>query len=111
MEESECKPKRIRKNRKNDYLAERKRNKRKKEKLIDFLSDKCCTDCGITDSRLLEFDHIDPQTKTKAVARLLSSGYGWERLLAEINKCEIVCANCHRIRTYSRMTCYRNQAS
>jgi hypothetical protein len=110
MEESECKPKRIR-DRTSQYSGEKRRNKAKKEKLYTFLSDKCCTDCGISDIRLLEFDHLDPQTKTKAVARFISGGYSWDRLLEEINKCEIVCANCHRLRTYGRMTCYRNQAS
>ena len=63
-----------------------------------------CTDCGLIDLEHLEiydFDHLPGQTKARGVAAMLTSGT-FEDLLAEIAKCEVVCANCHRIRTRRR---------
>jgi hypothetical protein len=61
-----------------------------------------CVDCGYnTHPRALDFDHIGTD-KTGDVGRLAHSRIAWPRLLAEIAKCEVVCANCHRIRTYER---------
>ena len=59
-----------------------------------------CVDCGYReDSRALDFDHIKGE-KTFNVSQMF--GYSKNRLLAEIAKCEVVCANCHRIRTFDR---------
>jgi hypothetical protein len=60
-----------------------------------------CEDCGGRfPACAMDFDHRPGQTKVKAVSRMASSKL--ERLLAEAAKCDIVCANCHRLRTYSR---------
>ena len=58
-----------------------------------------CLDCGGTFlPHQMDFDHRDPSTKSFQVtdSRLKSR----ERLLAELAKCDIVCANCHAARTY-----------
>jgi hypothetical protein len=61
-----------------------------------------CVDCGYNaHPRALDFDHIGTD-KVGDVGRLAHSRIAWPRLLAEIAKCEVVCANCHRIRTYER---------
>jgi hypothetical protein len=65
----------------------------------DYKVWKGCMDCGHTDWRVLEFDHRDPTTKTKGVAQLLAQQTSHYKLWAEIDKCDVVCANCHRIRT------------
>jgi Zn finger protein HypA/HybF involved in hydrogenase expression len=65
--------------------------------LIEYLRAHPCVDCGETDIVVLEFDHIG--TKTAEVSALLTGGYSWDRILLEIEKCEVRCANCHRIKT------------
>lgn len=62
-----------------------------------------CMDCGgmFDVPEVLEFDHVG-EDKDRAVAILVGRGISLARLQAEIAKCEIVCANCHRIRTVTR---------
>lgn len=50
----------------------------------------------------MDFDHRDPATKTKAVSQLISECRSMDIILEEIAKCDLVCANCHRIRTWAR---------
>ena len=75
------------------------------EKLWAYLSLHPCVDCGVADPRVLEFDHL--REKRDSVSRLRGS-YDWAVIEAEIQKCEVVCANCHRIRTYRRQSSWRN---
>jgi hypothetical protein len=35
---------------------------------------------------------------------MIHDGFSWKAIMKEIQKCEVVCANCHRIRTYARLT-------
>ena len=70
--------------------------------LDDYKVKAGCVDCGYrAHPRALDFDHIGTD-KVGDVGRLAHSRIAWARLLAEIAKCEVVCANCHRIRTYER---------
>jgi hypothetical protein len=48
----------------------------------------------------MDFDHRDPLTKLRAVTRMIVGGT--DRMLVEAGKCDIVCANCHRLRTFKR---------
>ncbi len=57
-----------------------------------------CVDCGNDDIRVLEFDHIDPSIKIDNIARMIYD-YSIKILKLEIDKCEVRCANCHRIKT------------
>jgi hypothetical protein len=50
----------------------------------------------------MDFDHLPGTTKIRGVSELVYIYNDREAALAEIKKCELVCANCHRIRTYSR---------
>lgn len=69
------------------------------EKLIAYLKDKACIQCGEADIRVLEFDHLDPLLKRFGIANAITDGRKWEDILAEIHKCQILCANCHKKRT------------
>lgn len=63
-----------------------------------YLREHPCADCGATDIVTLEFDHRDPTTKITEVAKMLGRR-SWPVIAAEIAKCDVVCANCHRKRT------------
>jgi hypothetical protein len=67
-------------------------------RLVAYLLEHPCVDCGEADLRVLDFDHRDPSTKRATVGVLLGS-CGWARVLAEIAECDVRCANCHRRRT------------
>jgi len=75
-------------------------------KLQDFLSCHPCVDCGITDIRTLEFDHVRGVKKNN-VSSLLQSGNCWSTIKQEIDKCEVRCANCHNIRTHEHNKSWR----
>lgn len=66
----------------------------------DFLSKNPCTDCGNADIRVLDFDHL--KDKVKSVSILARVPVSIEKLKKEIDKCEVRCSNCHRIKTYER---------
>jgi hypothetical protein len=70
-------------------------------KYIEYKKTLSCLDCGKSDFRFMEFDHIN-NDKEHNVSAMISKGFCWENILKEINKCEPVCANCHNIRTWER---------
>lgn len=72
---------------------------------FEYLAVRSCADCGEADPVVLEFDHISE--KSFDVSRGVQSAYGIDRLLQEISKCEVVCANCHKRRTYARIGAFR----
>lgn len=62
-----------------------------------------CTDCGVRFPHyVMDFDHTHG-TKVANVSVLARRGASLERISAEIDKCELVCANCHRARTWKRL--------
>ncbi len=82
---------------------------RARSRLREFLLGRFCLDCGESDPVVLEFDHVRPP-KICAVSRMVSNGSTWADIAAEIAKCELVCVNCHRIRTATTHNWYANQA-
>lgn len=64
---------------------------------IEYLLAHPCVDCGNTDTRVLDFDHL--RDKKEKVSKMLSS-YTWAKVYEEIEKCEVRCANCHRIKHF-----------
>jgi hypothetical protein len=51
----------------------------------------------------MEFDHRDPREKIDSVSKLVGHGAHKDKILREIAKCDLVCANCHRIRSLARL--------
>ena len=68
-------------------------------KFIMYLSLHPCVDCGESDPIVLEFDHRDENTKLMSINKMRTMRYSWNTILAEIEKCDVRCANCHRRRT------------
>lgn len=72
-----------------------KRRKKIKEMAIEYMGG-CCRECGYKKCiAALEFHHLDP---TKKDFSLSNRGYcrSWEKVKKELDKCIMVCANCHR---------------
>jgi hypothetical protein len=90
------------------YLTNKKEIRRRvddwrdqRRQLLDQLRDRPCMDCGGKfPGVVMEFDHRDSSTKVGEISTLIY--YKLEVLMAEIEKCDHVCANCHRIRTWKR---------
>jgi ferredoxin len=80
--------------------AKRARQRRLRAHVLDFLREHRCVDCGERDPVVLEFDHVGD--KTAAIAALVSATASVAAIDAEIARCEVVCANCHRRRTARR---------
>jgi len=69
-----------------------------------------CMDCGHKFPYfVMDFDHRDPTTKVTDVSILVKNGTRWALVLEEIAKCDLVCVNCHRLRTYKGQSCYRTR--
>jgi L-lysine 2,3-aminomutase len=75
--------------------AERKRIAR--AAILELLARTPCTDCGEDDPLVLEFDHVRGE-KSYNIATMVCHGYSLEAVMAEVAKCEVICANCHRRR-------------
>lgn len=60
-----------------------------------------CVDCGNNDWKVLEFDHL--KDKVMNVSRMYSNHYSLNKIKSEIRKCELRCANCHKIKTRNQL--------
>ena len=72
------------------YYAERK------ERLRELKRSRACVRCGFDNPCALEFHHRDPAQKAFKISEKAWS-YSWERVLEEVEKCDVLCSNCHRI--------------
>lgn len=69
-----------------------------------------CLDCHQSfPGCVMDFDHRDPEQKVGSVSALVRSSTAWDRVEAEIAKCDLVCACCHRLRTYKGQNCYKSR--
>lgn len=88
----------------------RDRNKkyilRNRKNCYDYLLKHSCVDCGESDPVVLEFDHL--RDKVNNISRMIRNSLSWEAILHEIQKCEVVCANCHKRRTAKRGNWYKD---
>ena len=77
------------------------RQQRNREFIWKYLSERECVDCGEEDIIVLQFDHI--RDKKHNVSDMISHTASLEALQEEIEKCDVVCANCHLRRTAHQM--------
>lgn len=82
-----------------------KNRQKLKDYVGDYLSKNPCVVCGETDPVVLEFDHI--QGKDAAIAELIRLNVPLTRLQEEIEKCQVLCCNCHKRKTAKERGWYR----
>jgi hypothetical protein len=78
----------------------RKHYAQKKEYCAQIKAERGCKDCGNTNPIVLQFHHRDKATKHHQLVVGSSRVFhhlSWQNLLAEIEKCDVLCANCHLI--------------
>jgi hypothetical protein len=80
---------------------------RNRNLIWDYLLSHPCVDCEEDNPIVLQFDHRDPKQKLFAIGRSLSN-VGQKKLLAEIAKCDVRCANCHIKRTNKQFNFWRS---
>lgn len=89
----------------NNYVShKRKVNERSarvrlelKAKVVEYLQSHPCVDCGESDPVVLDFDHVRGD-KDNEISNMIKHAVRWDRIEAEILKCEVRCANDHRRR-------------
>ncbi|WP_436529112.1 hypothetical protein [Actinoplanes sp. HUAS TT8] len=85
------------------YLARNARRRRERVDLLRTMKSVPCMDCGVEYPYfVMDFDHREGEKKEFALAHGTRSVVGLERFMAEAEKCDVVCANCHRFRTAQR---------
>ena len=78
-----------------------------REFVYNYLLTHPCEHCGENDVRVLEFHHVGD--KDMAVGYMVSGGWSVPRIQAEIDKCDVLCANCHRRVTMKERGWYRGR--
>jgi hypothetical protein len=87
---------------KSQVTARRKANRKIIRKYLAEVKSVACKDCGQEyPSQCMDFDHLFD--KRFNVSEAASGNYSLDTIKAEIAKCEVVCSNCHRLRTHRRM--------
>ena len=81
----------------------RKRRNELREWYRELKEGEPCTDCGgVFHHAAMQWDHLPGLTKTREVSNMVLRGFRRGTILEEIAKCELVCANCHAVRTFDR---------
>lgn len=88
----------------------KKKNKEENRNFVlEHLQNNPCKMCGESDILVLEFDHLS--NKKNNISEMISGGHSLETLKKEIEKCQVLCANCHRRKTAIEQNTYRNKKS
>lgn len=82
------------------------KNKTYREKVREYVRTQkesgSCKDCGVAyPYYVMEYDHIE-DNKIRSVAKITSNG-SMDQVIKEIAKCDLICSNCHKIRTWERI--------
>ncbi len=93
--------------RKEGRATRKKQIERNRNYLFSVLKHAKCMDCSYDNWIALELDHRDPKQKHDAVTRMVNDGTTLDRIKQEVAKCDVVCANCHAIRTAKQSNSWR----
>lgn len=82
-----------------NYNEESKqRHAASKVKAVEYMGGKCLDCSGVFHPTVYDFHHLDPTEKEISPANALQRK--WENAVKELDKCVLLCANCHRLRHY-----------
>jgi hypothetical protein len=86
--------------------AAQQRLERRKLRLVrDHKIARGCKVCGLRDHRMLDLDHREPETKHPYLKKTMTVGWrklSYDDLVEELEKCDVLCANHHRLRTWEQ---------
>ena len=83
---------------KDKYKENQKRNKTRALDYIQSVKEKSrCQLCGNSNPIVMEFHHRNPDEKKMAISNMAKNRYSNENIQKEMDKCDILCSNCHRI--------------
>lgn len=74
----------------------------------EYLKTHPCVDCGEDDPIVLDFDHVRGE-KLSEISTLAKKGWSLDKIVDEITKCDVRCANCHRRVTHRRRNAAEGQ--
>lgn len=82
---------------KNCHSQYMKKQYAEKQQMVQELKAQCkCAKCGESRGYVLDYHHINPEEKENIIARMISNNYKIDSVFDEIEKCIVLCANCHR---------------
>lgn len=82
---------------KTEYIEKNKeRRDQLRRKVSKYKSRRGCSRCSEDHISCLDFHHESADEKEENISRMVEKTYSWESILKEIQKCELICANCHR---------------
>lgn len=87
-------------------------SKQLREYVFGYLYQRQCIACGNADVLVLEFDHRDSKTKLFNIGKAITGKeirITLDQLIAEIDKCDVVCRNCHQRKTHATNNSWRYQ--
>ena len=86
-------------------LINKKAKQTAREYVSDYLLDHPCAVCGEPDIIVLEFDHL--RDKKVSISQLINRGSSIKMIQAEIDKCQVLCSNCHKRKTAQESKWYK----
>lgn len=82
-------------NRRKRIVCNSEKYKARNKTYVDNLKERGCSKCEEVELCTLDFHHLDEDTKVANISKLVHRG-SFDKLLRELNKCVLLCANCHR---------------
>lgn len=80
-----------------------------KEAFVRNYKKKPCQRCGIEYPHfVMDLHHREPGEKVAKIGKIVRQR-SWQALIEELNKCDVLCANCHRLEEYSQLWLDRNR--
>ena len=76
-----------------------------REFILEYLKTHPCVVCNERDPVVLEFNHL--RDKKENISRMWAQGFALASIKKEIEKCEVLCANCHRRKTADQFNWYK----